>query len=87
MGAGLLCGGLDGKAGPHTRRVGGAKVAVASARSDTTEGTAAGVARGTKPPPNRRDHGGMIIGHTGISSLEIVILLLIILFGAVCAGS
>ena len=82
-GAGILCGGLDGKAGPHTSRVVGVIAVGAAARIDSAEASAGVVIRGTKPPPHRRGHGGMIISNTGISSLVIVILLLVVLFCAV----
>ena len=54
MGAGSSCGGLGGKAGPHTSRVIGVIVIVVAIRIDITEVIVVVVIRGTKPPPHRQ---------------------------------
>ena len=84
MGAGSSCGGLGGKAGPHTSTVTGAGSADAAIRGDNLETIAAAVIRGTKPPPHRRGHGGMIIGYSTITGFVVIVLCLIILFIAIC---
>ena len=43
--------------------------------------------RGTAPPPHRRTGVRMIVRDTGITSFEIVILFLVILFCAICIAS
>ena len=80
-------GGLGGKAGPHTSTVIGNVTAAAASRVDTPEITGVGAIRGTKPPPHRRGHGGMIIGYSTITGFVVIILCLIILFIAICIAS
>ena len=54
MGAGSSCGGLGGKAGPHTSTVIGNVIVVEAIRVDKLEKTVVAVIRGTKPPPHRQ---------------------------------
>lgn len=84
MGAGSSCGGLGGKAGPHTSTVIGIATGVVAIRVDILEINVAVVIRGTKPPPHRRGHGGMIIGYSTITGFVVIVLCLIILFIAIC---
>ena len=86
MGAGSSCGGLGGKAGPHTSTVIGTVIAVAATRGDIPEPIVVAI-RGTKPPPHRRGHGGMIIGYFTITGFVVIVLCLIILFIAICIAS
>ena len=87
MGAGSSCGGLGGKAGPHTSTVIGTGTAGAAIRVDILETIVVAVIRGTKPPPHRRGHGGMIIGYSTITGFVVIVLCLIILFIAICIAS
>ena len=54
MGAGSSCGGLGGKAGPHTSTVIGIVIVVVAIRVDSLEIIVVVVIRGTKPPPHRQ---------------------------------
>lgn len=80
----MLCGGLDGKAGAHTSRVGSAASAATTVSIDVAESVAAVVTSRPQPPPHRRGHGGMIIGYSTVTSLVILILLLTVLLILVC---
>lgn len=71
-GAGSSCGGLGGKAGPHTSTVIGIVIVAGAIRVDMLEKSAAAVTRGTKPPPHRRGHGGMIIGYSTITGFIVI---------------
>ena len=68
--AGILCGGLDSKAGQQAPRGISGVAGVAAVGADDAEGRGVAAIRGAEPPPHRRGGGCVSISNLAIATLS-----------------